>query len=106
MPASWQDLFGDRAGTALFRRRFNRPSNLGPEQRVRIVLSRVQCDVTLRVNGDPVAITTGPAEEIVGDVTDQLREFNLLEVELCCDQISDSDGPVGLWRPVVLEILE
>lgn len=106
MPVSWQDLFGTRAGTALFRRRFNSPSNLRVDQPVRIVVSQVGCDIMLRLNGDSVAVSPGPEGEVLGDVTDLLEDFNVLEVELSCDPGGDGTAPVGLWRPVVLEIEE
>lgn len=106
MPVAWQDLFGARPGTALFRRRFNRPSNLESEQRVRIVISQPRGEVTLQLNGKPVPVAVNAGETLLGDVTDQLQDFNLLEVQLTCDVPSDSDSPAGLWRPVVLEITE
>lgn len=105
MPVSWQELFGARAGRALFRRRFNCPSNLRVDQPVRIVLSQVGGEIALRLNGDPVAVTSGPDGDVLGDVTELLEDFNVLEVELRCDPGSENT-PVGLWRPVMLEIEE
>lgn len=106
MPASWQELFGMRAGTALFRRRFNCPSNLREDQPVRIVVSQVGGDVAFRLNSKPVAVTPGPDGELLGDVTEQLEDFNVLDVQVSCDPAGDSGTPLGLWQPVVLEIEE
>lgn len=106
MPVPWQDLFGERSGTALFQRRFNRPSNLEPEQRVRIVLSQPHGEVTLRLNGERIPVTVDADETFLGDVTDQLQDFNVLEVQMTCDVSEDSDALAGLWQPVVLEITE
>jgi hypothetical protein len=104
MPVSWQELFGTRAGTALFRRRFNCPSNLRDDQPVRIVVSQVGGEIAIRLNGEPVTVTAGADGEVAGDVTDLLEEFNVLEVELRCSPGGGESPPVGLWRPVVLEI--
>lgn len=106
MPVSWQELFGTRAGTALFRRRFNSPSNLREGQPVRIVVSQVGGEVALRLNGEAVTVTARADGEVAGDVTDLLEDFNVLEVELSCDPGGDESPPIGLWRPVVLEIKE
>jgi hypothetical protein len=103
MPVSWQELFGTRSGTALFRRRFNSPSNLREDQPVRIVVSQVGGDVAFRLNGRTVAVATRPNGEISGDVTDLLEDFNVLEIKLSCNP---DDAPVGLWQPVILEIEE
>ena len=106
MPVSWQELFGARAGRALFRRRFNCPSNLKVDQPVRIVFSHVGGEISLRINGEPVTVTPGPDRDVLGDVTDWLEDFNVLEIEVSCDPVGDENTPVGLWRPVVLEIEE
>ncbi|MGH7129010.1 MAG: NRDE family protein, partial [Planctomycetaceae bacterium] len=41
MPASWRDRFGEAAGTVRFRRRFHRPTNLEPRERVFLVFDGI-----------------------------------------------------------------
>ncbi len=103
MPAAWRELFGEAAGSALFRRRFNRPTNLGPHQRVSIVVQDVAGEVAVRINGRPVAAPTAQ-ERTVFDVTEHLEDYNLLEVEITFDPARYPRSPGGLWQPVLLEI--
>jgi hypothetical protein len=103
MPAAWRELFGEEAGSARFRRRFNRPTNLGPHQRVSVVLQDVAGDVAMRINGHPVAAAKA-RERTVFDVTERLEDYNLLEVEVTFDPAQHPQSPGGLWQPVLLEI--
>jgi hypothetical protein len=103
LPAAWRELFGEEAGSARFRRRFNRPTNLGPQQRVSIVLQDVAGGVSLWINRHPVAAAKAQ-ERAVFDVTEHLEDYNLLEVEIAFDPAHDRHSPGGLWQPVLLEI--
>ncbi|REJ73992.1 MAG: hypothetical protein DWQ34_26640 [Planctomycetota bacterium] len=104
LPESWKELFGAAPGRALFRRRFNRPTNLAPDERVVIVLTDVPGEVVLRCNTHEItaAGASGPQQRY--DVTEHLRDFNLLEVEITCDPTAVPQTMAGLWQTVLLEI--
>ncbi len=114
LPANWRDLFGDRPGTARFCRRFQRPSNLDPEERVLITLCEVRCRVRAVLNdtvlspidepiGDPAS---APCEESLSfDMTDAMSQANRLVLDLTVEGTETDEGPCGLWRPVLLEII-
>ena len=105
MPAGWQSLFGRRSGHARFTRRFNRPTNVGPHQRVLIVLERPAGTAALRVNDHHLGTTTPAAESARFDVTAVLRRSNELVVDVEFDPATPADLD-ELWRTVAIEIEE
>ncbi|QDU41432.1 Glycosyl hydrolases family 2, sugar binding domain [Maioricimonas rarisocia] len=104
MPASWQELFGNEAGTGWFRRRFNQPTGLEPHERVCIALPDVPGDVHMALNGTDVASQPASASRLVADVTDLLQLANRLEVRVTFDPGESPETPGGLWQTVHLEI--
>jgi hypothetical protein len=104
IPAEWQELFGDRAGTGVFRRRFNRPTGLEPSDEVWIVLTSVLGEVDFTINGR----VSSPGESIRGvreyNVTAELQEHNLIDVRVTDDPAAHVGTPGGLWETVYLEI--
>ena len=106
LPAAWRDLFGERAGSARFARRFNRPTNLDPDERVWIVLTDVPEDVRVQVNGLPLAAESRFQGERAFDATSVLQDHNLLEIELRCDPAAATGESGGLHHAVIIEIAQ
>lgn len=112
LPAAWSDLFGQRAGTAQFVRRFQSPATLDPDERVCVTLVDVEGEVRCRVNDTTVAPLSAPLGDpgcwphercLSFDVTDLLQPSNLLTLEVT---VRDTDTPrAGLHQPVLLEIV-
>jgi hypothetical protein len=112
LPATWQELFGERAGTARFVRRFQAPARLDPDERVCITLLDAGGEIRCRVNGilvEPLAVPLGdpacwPHERCLSfDVTDLLQPSNRLTLDVT---VRDAAAPnAGLHQPVLLEIV-
>ncbi|HUG94317.1 MAG TPA: hypothetical protein VML55_26035 [Planctomycetaceae bacterium] len=104
MPAPWEALFGDAAGTARFRRRFNRPTNLDPQERVFIVFDGIggQANVSLNARCVGTVAEAAPAAEF--DVTAVLESRNVLIVDVAFNPAERPQQPGGLWAAVALEI--
>ena len=85
------------AGLVSFYRRFGKPSNLGTTDRVGLAFERVTGSAEVFLNGAPLGHLD---ESGAFDVTERLRERNVLEVHL--DAVDDRCGIVG---DVVLEIV-
>jgi beta-galactosidase/beta-glucuronidase len=103
MPVSWQDAFGPVAGRVRFQRRFHSPTNLEPEEHVILAFEGLEGTAEISVNGTRIA-SAGPIEDILRcDVTEFLRPFNDLTVDIDFDARS-TDRPGGLWKPVAIEI--
>ena len=100
VPATWRSLFGDTAGTARFRRRFHKPTNLEPHERVRIAVEEPIGPARLTLNGDPLHEAPGAPGRF--DVTDALRPYNELTVEIT--RTSPPPADALLWKHVAIEI--
>ncbi len=114
LPASWEDIFGDRRGTARFKRRFQRPTNLDADERVVITLCEVRCEVAVSLNDralEPLSKPLGDPESALGDdllsfdVTEMLEATNQLVIDLSVSGTPSSETPCGLWKPVLLEVI-
>jgi len=103
MPVSWQDAFGSVAGRVRFRRRFHSPTNLEPEEHVVLAFEALGGMAEISVNGTSIASVDQPEDILRCDVTELLRPFNDLTVDICFDARS-TDRPGGLWKPVAIEI--
>lgn len=104
LPADWRMLFGDVAGTAVFERRFNRPTGLSEGHRVRIVLRDVAGLNHVVLNDVPLPLEHGAAGSQVVEITRRMERHNRLTIELVFDPTLRSDQRGGLWQPVILEI--
>ena len=111
LPAVWNDLFGERAGTARFVRRFQAPARLDPDERVCVTLLDVSGEVRCSINDtpvDPLPVPLGepecwPHEHCLSfDVTDLLRPSNRLALDIT---VGDAAPDAGLHQPVLLEII-
>ncbi|MFO1095994.1 MAG: hypothetical protein U0992_22210 [Planctomycetaceae bacterium] len=106
LPADWKAVFGDVAGTAVFQRRFNRPTGLTAGHRVRIQLHGVTELIAVRLNDRPRPVELGTDGTASVDLTDGLQPHNVLSVEIRFDPCAQPGRPGGLWQPVVIEIEE
>lgn len=103
MPADWREVFTVDSGTALFRRRFHKPTNLDDDERVWIVFDALGGRGRVSVNGALVGNVATSTEPQRCDVTDRLLPFSELAVELEYDATADG-VPGGLYAPVAIEI--
>ena len=104
MPRDWQSIFGDRSGTAEFRRKFHRPSNLESHETVILNFTEIRGLVAVWLNRDQLREfnRNGPAVEF--DVTSLLKEYNELRVEIGFNPQSEPDVSGGLCGLVGLDI--
>jgi hypothetical protein len=105
-PAGWTELFGEFRGKMRFRRRFHRPTNLDPHERVWLVLEAVGGTGRIEINGcslGTVAHSTVPQRF---DVTDFLIGNDDLVIELAWHGSTTGSEPGGLYAPVILEIVQ
>jgi len=103
MPADWQSLFGDRAGRARFSRRFNRPTNLEPHERVLIVLEHPVGRARLQLNDHELDTVSHATESARFDVTGILKPMNELVIDIELNPTRHAN-PGELWRAVAIEI--
>lgn len=106
LPADWRTLFGDDAAAVEFQRRFNRPTGLTSEHRVRIEFHDVPGLAGVQLNGRPLPIATDRAGVQTVDVTSSLEPHNELKLDIRFDPRERPGLPGGLWRPVVIRIEE
>ncbi len=108
LPADWRQLFGERSGLARFRRRFQRPTGLEAHTRVLIVVERVGGEVTLTLGQTPIPVLDfdEDSQRLRFDVTGHLQPTNVLTLDISCDLSTRETGTGGLWRPVLIEILQ
>jgi hypothetical protein len=103
IPAPWRALFGEQFGTALYRRNFNRPTGLEPDDQVRIRLPELAGEVmTVMLNS--VTLACAPDELLAFDATGALQDFNRLEIAFRAAANAVPDHAGGLWEPALLEI--
>ena len=114
VPGDWGELLGrDFIGRARYTRRFNRPTNLGPDERVWLALDGVDPQADVALNGRPIGQANGYQTIARFDITAALGEHNVLAVEVCMPATSLNDEgcrpgragqPGGLIGEVRLEI--
>lgn len=85
-PGVWRELPGSPSERARLRRRFARPSNLEPAERVWLVCEALPPEAEVRLDGLPLEPRAAR-----WDVTDRLRGSHLLEIEL---PAGAPDGPI------------
>jgi len=89
----------DGVDSIILRRRFHRPSGLENDSLVRIVLTTIGALSHVTINDRRIELTPGAQDDrSVFDITDQLNNFNCLEVTIGQD--------VRELRSAVLEIFE
>src|SRR6478672_8410250 len=83
----WTTLLGASfRGRVRFTRPFNCPTNIGPDERVRLACDGADARATVTLNGELVLALDGSVARSC-DITDALKTHNVLvaEVELCPD---------------------
>jgi beta-galactosidase/beta-glucuronidase len=88
----------------VWRRRFNRPTGLGPEERVFLVVERLATPGTIVLNGQPLGQIRGEAGPQSFDVTDTLELSNELTLRLQSPPPDDPHRSSSLPGEVCLEI--
>jgi hypothetical protein len=108
MPCLWKSLFGEVAGKARFRRRFHKPTNLDQHEQVYIVLENIRGRVQISINDSVLGTADNPPTTLNYEITDSLKPFNELSVEIEFDPASTSlnidSKPATLWEWVAIEI--
>lgn len=104
MPCDWNSLFGPVVGTATFRRRFHRPSNLEPHEQVWLICTGVRGSGSISLNDELLSVFSSHGESVECEVTSRLQAFNIASIQLSVGSIEEPQRPGGLFEPVVLEI--
>jgi beta-galactosidase/beta-glucuronidase len=95
LPMSWADVpRRDGPGGACFRRHFNRPTGLEPNQRVWIVVERIGAGSTVSLNDRPLGAVGDGGTAAEFDITGLLEDSNHLALTVDFPQPGAS-GPFG-----------
>ena len=103
MPCSVQEVFGNVSGRILFRRRFQKPTNLDDNEQVHIAFDGIGGRAEVAVNGQALGSLSNNQETVSFDMTKLLETSNELTVELTISA-SDDQSTGGLFKPVAVEI--
>ena len=116
MPADWCETLGpDFLGVVRYGRKFNKPTNLGPRERVWLVVEPPRSCGLVRVNGELLGHIRFGAAPGRFDITLFLAESNTVDIDVEHPELDDNgnapdDGsfhvPGGLVGEVRLEIEE
>jgi hypothetical protein len=83
LPVDWSSFFRDRSGgSMIWRRSFGRPTNLDDQERVELIITNLQMDVMVELNGiqiDPFHRTDAIARF---ELTNRLKTRNRLAFEV------------------------
>lgn len=91
LPAAWEAVCPGFRGTVRYARRFGKPTNLEAHERVWLVVTDVAGSAAIFLNGEKL-----PAP--LFDVTDRLRERNLLQIDVTQNDLEQLAGLVGEVR--------
>jgi len=91
LPGAWEAVLPGFRGTVRYTRRFGKPTNLETHERVWLCIDDVAGNVSMSLNGEEVPDTAF-------DVTDLLRERNLLQIEVTQLDPAQLAGLVGEVR--------
>ena len=103
MPSSVQEAFGNISGRVIFRRRFQKPTNLDSNERVHIAFDGIGGRAEVSVNGKTLGSLSNNSETVSFDMTEALEQSNELAVDLTIVWNDDVE-PGGLFQPVAVEI--
>ncbi len=104
MPREWQAIFGLAGGTVQFRRKFHRPTNLEPHERVMIVFTESRGTGEVGLNGLSVGQFAAVGDAVEFEISTLMKPFNELSVEITFDPNLDPAISGGLFGVVALEI--
>lgn len=91
------------AGKACFRRRFHKPTNLDPEEKVYIVCSQLRGRARINVNETVLGTCDGYQEMIDFEITPLLKDANELAIEIEYS-IEEASQHNLLWEWVAIDI--
>lgn len=103
-PTPWQSLFGEFRGRVRFRRRFHRPTNLDPDERVWLAFAAVGGTGEVTVNGFVLGTLETSRVPQLFEVTTLLKGDDelLVDLEFVGPPATTTLG--GLFAPVQLEM--
>ena len=104
MPVEWRRLFEGVSGRMRFRRRFGRPTNIGPNERLFVVFDGVGGMGNVWLGQRKLGHIDNRQSTARFELTGLLEARNELIVELSFDPEQSPDQPGGLWGPVAIEI--
>jgi hypothetical protein len=104
MPVDWRKVFGCVAGRIRFRRRFGRPTNLGPDERLFVVFDGIGGMGNVWLGRRKLGQVDSHQTTARFELTGLLETRNELVVELRFDPEQSPGQPGGLWGPVAIEI--
>lgn len=104
MPQAWREIFGDVCGTAQFRRKFHRPTNLESHEHVVLVFTEIRGSGQVLLNGQHVGQFNAAGDAVEIEITSLLKPFNEIAVEISFDPQFEPGAPGGLSGAVALEI--
>jgi beta-galactosidase/beta-glucuronidase len=92
VPGDWSAALGaDFLGTARYTRHFNRPTNLGPHERVWLVLEGVDDAARVALNGRQIGQARGCQRATRIDITSALEMHNTLTVDVSLARAAFND---------------
>ena len=107
IPADWSETLGsDFCGRVLYKRRFGRPSNVGTDERIDLLLHGVNGLATIMLNGSLLRDMTIDEAACRIEVTSLLLPRNELQIEVNLPRGSHADTVGGIVGEVQLAIYE
>jgi hypothetical protein len=102
LPAPWAELFEGRVRGVQLSRRFNRPTNLGPADRISLVVNDLPAGARVSLNG--ITLTPQPPDAAQTAVfpTQHLEPHNLLTIDF--DVAATAAAGDLIWGEVALII--
>lgn len=104
MPREWREIFADANGTAVFRRKFHRPTNLSADERVVMVCTEVRGCGRATLNDHPLGEFNADGNAVEFDVTGRLNSFNEFAIEVSFDPRQSESRAGGPYGVVAIEI--
>ncbi len=104
IPADWQVVFGLVAGSAIFSRKFHRPTNLEPHEQVVMHFKGIAGSGEIRLNDVVLMKFPESAGVLECDITTSMQAFNRLEIQLRFDPSISPATRGGLYDDVAIEI--
>ena len=108
LPNQWPQLLQQANGRLRMTRRFGRPANLEPEERVLLFVERIRCGGQVRLNGQCLlqfdASEAADDQPLWADVTSLLQSSNWLEITVELPDVAANVAQDGLWSGVGIEI--
>jgi hypothetical protein len=102
LPAPWAELFKADVRDVQLSRRFNRPTNLGPADRISLVVNDLPAGARVSLNGITLSPQPSNAAQTAVFPTPHLEPHNLLTIEF--DVAATTAAGDQIWGEVALII--